>query len=115
MSLANTVENVGQPHLRNDAIELCRLDQRVNRRRALAAAIGPGEQPVFAPDGNPANGVFSAVVVDLATAVTGIAQQCLASFILSEKAEDQPRHEMVHVWAARGRSPFGIVFQQLGI
>jgi hypothetical protein len=35
--------------------------------------------------------------------------------VLSEKAEDQPCHEVVHVVAALGGSPFGVVFQQLDI
>ena len=35
--------------------------------------------------------------------------------VLGEKAEDQPRHKMVHVVAARGGAPFGIVLQQLDI
>src|SRR6476620_11199234 len=35
--------------------------------------------------------------------------------ILGEEAEDQPRHEMVHVWAAIGRAPLGIVLQKLDI
>ena len=35
--------------------------------------------------------------------------------VLGEEAEDQPRHEVVHVVAALGRAPFGIVFQKLDI
>ena len=35
--------------------------------------------------------------------------------VLGEEAEDQPRHEMVHVVAALGGSPFGVVFQKLDI
>ena len=35
--------------------------------------------------------------------------------VLGEEAEDQPRHEVVHVVAALGRAPFGIVLQQLDI
>ena len=35
--------------------------------------------------------------------------------VLGEEAEDQPRHEMVHVVAALGRAPFGVVLQQLDI
>ena len=35
--------------------------------------------------------------------------------VLGEEAEDQPRHEMVHVMAALGGSPFGVVFQKLDI
>ena len=35
--------------------------------------------------------------------------------ILGEEAEDQTRHEMVHVAPALGRAPFGIVLQKLDI
>ena len=35
--------------------------------------------------------------------------------VLGEEAEDQPRHEVVHVVAAFGRAPFRIVLQQLDI
>ena len=35
--------------------------------------------------------------------------------VLGEEAEDQPRHEVVHVVAARGRAPVGVVLQQLDI
>ena len=35
--------------------------------------------------------------------------------VLGEEAEDQPRHEVVHVGAALGRAPFGVVLQQLDI
>ena len=35
--------------------------------------------------------------------------------VLGEEAEDQPRHEMVHVVAALGGAPIGIVLQQLDI
>ncbi len=35
--------------------------------------------------------------------------------VLGEEAEDQPRHEMIHVVAALGRAPFGVVLQKLDI
>jgi hypothetical protein len=34
---------------------------------------------------------------------------------LGEEAEDQPRHEMVHVVPTLGGSPFWVVFQELDI
>ena len=37
------------------------------------------------------------------------------SVSLGEEAEDQPRHEVVHVVAALGRAPFGVVLQKLDI
>ena len=38
-------EDVGEPGLRIDAVELGRLDERQHEVGALAAAIGTGEQP----------------------------------------------------------------------
>ncbi len=35
--------------------------------------------------------------------------------ILGEEAEDQPRHEMVHVVAALGGAPVRVVLQQLDV
>ena len=38
-------EHVGEPGLRIDVVEPGGLDQRVHDGRALAAAVGAGEQP----------------------------------------------------------------------
>ncbi|MEE4539800.1 MAG: hypothetical protein V2J51_15080, partial [Erythrobacter sp.] len=35
--------------------------------------------------------------------------------ILREEAEDQPRHEVVHIGPAFRRGPVGVLFQQLDI
>jgi hypothetical protein len=35
--------------------------------------------------------------------------------VLGEEAEDEPRHEVIHVVAALGLAPFGVVLQQLDI
>ena len=35
--------------------------------------------------------------------------------VLGEEAEDQPRHEVVHVVAALGRAPIGVVLQKFDI
>ena len=35
--------------------------------------------------------------------------------VLGEEAEDQPRHEVIHVVAALGRAPCGVVLQKLDI
>ena len=45
-------EHVGEPGLRIDVVELGSFDQRVQRSGALAAAIGAGEQPGPAAEGN---------------------------------------------------------------
>src|SRR6478752_7566087 len=45
-------QDVGEPGLRIDAVELGRLDQGVDRRRPLPAAIGTGERPILPAEGN---------------------------------------------------------------
>ena len=48
----------------------------------------------------------------------GLSEETLAMEdvgVLGEEAEDQPRHEVVHVVAALGRAPIRIVLQQLDI
>ena len=50
--VGDAAQHVGKPGLRIDAVELGRLDQREHRCGALAAAIGAGEQPGLAADGN---------------------------------------------------------------
>jgi hypothetical protein len=45
MPLADTIKHIGQPDLRIDTIKFGGFDQRVDGRRALAAAVGTGEQP----------------------------------------------------------------------
>ena len=35
--------------------------------------------------------------------------------VLGEETEDQPRHEVIHVVAALGRAPFGVVLQKFDI
>ena len=42
--LGDEDENIGEPSLRVDVVELAGDDEGVTRRRALAAAVGPGEQ-----------------------------------------------------------------------
>ena len=55
-------EHVGEPGLRIDVVELGRVDQRVHDRGALAAAIGAGEQPGLAAEGNAAQRSLGGVV-----------------------------------------------------
>ena len=43
--LGDAAQDVGEPCLRVDPIELGGADQGVDRRRALATTIGTGEQP----------------------------------------------------------------------
>ena len=43
--VGDTVEDVGEPSLRVDVVELRGADERVHHRRPYAAAIRPGEEP----------------------------------------------------------------------
>ena len=43
------LEHVTQIRLRIQAVELCRLDQDVDRRRALTTGVGPGKRPFRLP------------------------------------------------------------------
>jgi len=43
--IGDAAEDVGEPGLQADAVELGGGDEGIHRRRALAAAIGTGEQP----------------------------------------------------------------------
>jgi len=50
--IGDAAQDVGEPGLGIDAVEFGGTDQRVDRRGALAATVGAGEQPGFAPEGN---------------------------------------------------------------
>src|SRR3954463_8225980 len=50
--IGNSGQHVGEPSLRVDAVELGGRDQGVDCRGALAAAVGTGEQPRSASQGN---------------------------------------------------------------
>jgi len=50
--IVDPAQDVGEPSLRIEVVELRRADQGVHRRGALATAIGAGEQPSLAPEGN---------------------------------------------------------------
>src|SRR5271166_3715126 len=52
--VGDPAQHVGEPGLRVDVVELGSGYQRVDCRGPLAAAIGTGEEPVLAADGNTA-------------------------------------------------------------
>jgi len=52
--IGDASEHVGEPGLRVDIVELSGGDQGVYRSRALAAAVGAGEKPGPAPQGDEA-------------------------------------------------------------
>ena len=58
----NPGQHVGEPGLRVDAVELGGLDQGVDRRRPLAAAVRAGEGPVAPADGHAAQRPLGRVV-----------------------------------------------------
>ena len=68
-------EDVTQVGFGVDAVQFAGFDQAVDDGCAVATGIGAGEEPVFPAEGDAAQGVFSAVVVDLQAAVLGIAGQ----------------------------------------
>jgi len=60
--IGNPAQHVGEPSLWIDIVELGGGDQGVHRRSPLAAAIGAGEEPVLATDGNAAQRPLGGVV-----------------------------------------------------
>src|SRR5918994_1479834 len=63
-------EDVGEPGLRVDAVQLRGFDQRVYGGRAFATAIRAGEGPVVATDRDPAQGSLGGVVGDADPAIS---------------------------------------------
>ena len=57
------------------AVELGGFDDGVDGGGAFAAAVGAGERPVFAADGQGPDGAFGGIVADVEAAVGGIARQ----------------------------------------
>ena len=73
--LGDALQHVAQPSLGVDAIELGRANQAIHRGRALAAAVGAGKQEVAPAVCNAAQRPLGRRVVDLDTAIVGIAGQ----------------------------------------
>ena len=61
--IGDPTQDVGEPSLWIDAVELSSLDQREHRSGALAAAVGASEQPGLAADCDPAQRPLSALLV----------------------------------------------------
>jgi len=76
---ADVRQHIAQVGFRLDAVELCRADERIEHRCALAAGIGAGEQPVLAPDGDRTDGILGGGVGDLQPPVIDVAGKCLPS------------------------------------
>jgi hypothetical protein len=60
--IGDTLEDVGEPSLRVDVVQLRRADHGVHGRRALPATIRAAEQPRFSPQGHAAQRSFRGVV-----------------------------------------------------
>ena len=63
--IGDAPEDVAQVGLRIKAVELGRTDQAVDRGGAFAAAVGAGEEIVFASQGDSAQLALGGVIVDL--------------------------------------------------
>jgi hypothetical protein len=57
-------EDVGEPSLWVDAVELAGLDQGVDRGRPFSAAVRAGEGPIVPAQGHPAQRPLGGVVAD---------------------------------------------------
>jgi hypothetical protein len=62
-------QDIGEIGLRIDAVELCRLDQRVHSSCASATGIGPGKEVILAANSNAAQGALGRIVVEAEAAV----------------------------------------------
>ena len=64
-------EDVGEPGLRIDIVELGGLDQRVDDRGALPTAVGAAEQPGLASERDAAERALGGVVGEADAAISG--------------------------------------------
>src|ERR1700704_2263709 len=69
MSGDDLCQHIAQISLRIDAVHFASFDERGNDRPVLAAAVGTGEEMVFAPECNGADGALDHIGVDLDAAV----------------------------------------------
>ena len=65
----DALENVGEPGVRLDAVELRRADQGGDDRPVLGAAVRPGEEGVLAGQGDGSDGALDGVGIELDAAV----------------------------------------------
>ena len=65
----DAAEDIGEPGLRVDVVELGGADEGVHRRRPRAAAVGAGEQPRLSAQGNPSERPFGGIVREADAAV----------------------------------------------
>jgi hypothetical protein len=79
MAVDDAGDDIGEVGLRIDAAEFAGLDQRGDDRPVLGAAVGPGEERIFAIEGDGADRPFDDVGVDLDASVLEEAGEPLPS------------------------------------
>ena len=75
--VGDAAEHVTQVGFGIEAVQFGRLDQRVYRCGALAAAIGAGEDPILSAEGEGPDGTLGGIVRDFEAAVCEIPGQRL--------------------------------------
>ena len=60
--IGDAAQCICEPGLRVDGVELGGADERIDGRGALAAAVGAGEEPGFAAEGDAAQRAFGGVI-----------------------------------------------------
>ena len=63
--LSDPAQDIGQPGLRIDVVQLGGDDERIHCRGALSAAIGSCEQPRLSAEGDATQRAFSRVVAEV--------------------------------------------------
>ena len=96
----DTRDEMAEIRLGIDAAELCGFDDGVECGGSFTASIGTGEGPVFASDGQRADGTFGGIVADVETTVGGIACQ---RFPAREGIPDGVRQRTLAADFAQGR------------
>ena len=67
--IVDPAQHIGEPGLRIDIVQPGGRDESVEGGGALAAAIGAGEGPIPAPEGNPSERALGGVVAEADAAV----------------------------------------------
>lgn len=62
-------DDVGEPGLRVDVVQLCGADQGIHEGGALPAALGPREEPGLPSEGHAAERSFGGIVGQADTAI----------------------------------------------
>ncbi len=82
LMVGNALEDIGQPCLRINAIQLCRFDQRIGDGGGSPASLRSGEEPVFPADGYRTHGSFGGVVIGHADIGVSISRPVFPSVVV---------------------------------